>query len=226
MKNTIIRLLIAVLLIVSPSLTYKAQAQDPIVEAVKAAVKRVIKAVDLQVQRWQNQVLDLQNIQREAENLLSKLKLQDIADWTNKQKQLYSDYFDELWRVKTVITYYNRLAQIYNMQKQIVTEYGIAYSIISQDNHFTPAEQDRIHTIYTNLLTESLSGIDDVIGMMKSFTVQMSDADRLVIINKTADALEEHLSDLREFNQDNKLLSLQRSKNQEEIDFIKKLYNF
>lgn len=219
-------LLLTFLLLTTTTVLPRAHAQMGIVEAVKAAAKKVVKAVDLQVQRWQNKVIDLQNLQRKAENLLSKLRLEDIASWTDKQKAQYQQYFDELWRVKAILTYSGRFVEIINLQKQIVNEYATAYNVIRQDNHFTEAEISRMHNIYSGIVAESLSGIDNIIVMMKSFTVQMSDAQRIALINKTADELESYLNDLREFNQDNKLLRLQRARSQEEIAFIKKLYNF
>jgi len=65
--------------------TRSAQAQIPIAEIIKAAVKKVIKAVDLQIQRNQNKVIWLQNAQKTLENTMSKLKLDEITDWVDKQ---------------------------------------------------------------------------------------------------------------------------------------------
>ena len=72
-----------------------------ILEIIKAGVKKVIKAVDLKIQRLQNKTIWLQNAQKTLENTLSKLKLDEISDWTKRQKTLYKDYFDELAKVKS-----------------------------------------------------------------------------------------------------------------------------
>src|SRR5450759_1785832 len=71
-----------------------------ILEIIKAGVKKVIKAVDLKIQRLQNKTIWLQNAQKTLENKMSELKLTQIGDWVQKQKTLYADYFDELWKVK------------------------------------------------------------------------------------------------------------------------------
>lgn len=73
-----------------------ANAQIAVLEVIKAGVKKVIKAVDLKVQRLQNETIWLQNAQKVLENQLSKLKLTEIADWTEKQKELYKNYYEEL----------------------------------------------------------------------------------------------------------------------------------
>jgi hypothetical protein len=52
----------------------------------------------------------------------------------------------------------------------------------------------------------------------------MSDAKRLELINKTADQLEENYTDLVQFNKRNFSISIQRSRTQQEVDYVKRLY--
>src|SRR6476620_11144768 len=80
--------------------TNQANAQVAVLEVIKAGVKKVIKAVDLKIQRMQNETIWLQNAQKVMENQLSKLKLNEIAKWSEKQKELYSKYYTDLWKVK------------------------------------------------------------------------------------------------------------------------------
>lgn len=200
------------------------KAQYAIVEAVRAAAKKVIKAVDLKVQRMQNSTIDLQNVQKGIENLLNKLKLEDIAVWAEKQYDLYHTYFDELWRVKSILTYYNRFQEIITLEAQILSEYKKAYDIIRNDKYFTKQELEDIYKTYTNIIEASLTSVESITGMMKSFVVSMSDAERLTRINETADQLEEYLGDLREFNRHNSMLPLQRAQSAQEIETIKRLY--
>ena len=47
----------------------------------------MIIAVDLQVQRIQNKTIWLQNAQKTLENEMSKLKLDEITDWVQKNKR-------------------------------------------------------------------------------------------------------------------------------------------
>mgnify|MGYP004106733677 CR=1 FL=1 len=61
-----------------------------ILEIIKAGIKKVIKAVDLKIQRLQNKTIWLQNAQKTLENTLSKLKLDEISEWTEKQKEQYT----------------------------------------------------------------------------------------------------------------------------------------
>ena len=65
----------------------QAAAQIPILEIIKAGVKKVIRAVDLQIQRLQNKTVWLQNAQKVLENKMAALKLTEISDWAAKQKE-------------------------------------------------------------------------------------------------------------------------------------------
>src|SRR5687768_15018192 len=87
----------------------KSAAQIPIVEIIKAGVIKVIKAIDLKIQRLQNKTIWLQNAQKTLENKMQELKLGEISDWVEKQRKLYADYYEELWRVKSAIAYYQKV---------------------------------------------------------------------------------------------------------------------
>ena len=66
----------------------RSYAQEGVVEAIKAAIVKVIKAIDLKIQRLQNETIRLQNAQKAIENALTKTKLTEISDWVEKQRDL------------------------------------------------------------------------------------------------------------------------------------------
>ncbi len=200
------------------------QAQIPVLDVLKKLAAKVIKAIDLEVQRLQNNTIDLQNAQKQIENTLSKLKLDEIGDWVQKQKDLYQEYFDELWKVKTIITYYKRITDIIETQKQLLQEYKTAYAQIQQDKHFTPDEVQYMYGVYTGIINESVKSLDQILTLLNSFSVQMSDGERLALLNKSADEIENQMIDLRSFNNQNIQVSLQRATSLEEVNDIKKLY--
>ncbi len=75
-------------------------AQVPIVGQI---ISEVIKQIDAKVQRLQEKTLELQNIQKKIENKLHELKLAELSNWTQKQKDLYQQYYDELKQIKSDI---------------------------------------------------------------------------------------------------------------------------
>jgi hypothetical protein len=205
-------------------MSVNAQAQTGILEIIKAGIKKVIVAVDLKIQRLQNKTIWLQDAQKVLENTMSETKLTQIGDWVEKQRTLYADYFDELWKIKNAISTYQRVKDIIKKQVQLVNEYSKAFALSRQDKHFTAGEIDYMHQVYTGILDESVKNIEQVQMVISAFATQMSDGKRLEIINKASDSIDQNLSDLRQFNQDNIKTSLQRVKDQNDVDVVKKLY--
>lgn len=199
-------------------------AQILIADIIKAGIKKVIRAVDLQVQRLQNKTIWLQNAQKTLENKMSQLKLDDIKNWTEKQRKLYDDYFQELWKVKAALAYYQRVKDIIQMQIQTINEYKSAWALFRQDKNFTTDELNYMYTVYSGMLDESVKNIDQLFLVVNAFATQMSDAKRLEIINRVSDNLTHQLIDLQDFNNQNKLMSLQRGSEKGEIEYVKRLY--
>ena len=79
--------------------------------------------------------------------------------------------------------------------------------------------------VYQGILAESLDNIEQLFTILESFTTQMSDAQRLELINAAADRRAANYSDLMLFNRQNALLSLQRSKTKAEVQQMQRLYN-
>lgn len=210
------------LLIMLPCL--KSNGQDPITEAIKAGITKVIKAIDLKVQRLQNETIWLQNAQKVIENKMSELKLGQISSWVEKQKSLYAEYFEELWKVKNVLAYYHRINDVTKKQIALVAEYKRAFALFKRDKHFSAEEILYMGRVYTGIVGESLKNIDELILVVSSFSTQMADAKRLEIIDKAASQLEVHYNNLKDFNNETILLSLQRAKAGNDIDVIKSLY--
>ncbi|WP_439695861.1 conjugal transfer protein TraI [Mucilaginibacter sp. AW1-7] len=199
-------------------------AQVAIAEVIKAAIKKVIKAIDLKIQRLQNNTIWLQNAQKTIENQLSKLKLNEISDWTEKQRKLYATYYDELVKVKAMLATYQRIKDLTETQTAIVKEYHWAMALFNKDKHFTPDELTHMESVYKGILEESIKNLDQIFIVVNSFKTQMSDAKRLELINGAATRMDANYSDLREFNNQNITLSVQRSRSQLEVKQVKQMY--
>ncbi|WP_289057401.1 conjugal transfer protein TraI [uncultured Flavobacterium sp.] len=224
MKRKLIVSLVCLLLASTPARPAEKVVVLPILEIVKAVTKKVIKAIDLRIQRLQNKTIWLQNAQKQVENGLSKLKLDEISDWTQKQKDLYKGYYEELAKVKSIITYYQRIKEITKKQTQLVQEYERAWNLFKQDSHFKDSEIQYMERVYTGILEESVKNIDQIFLILDSFATQMSDFKRLEIINNAADGIDANYDDLTMFNQQNILLSLQRAKTEADVKQVKQFY--
>lgn len=191
---------------------------------VQQALKAVIKAMDLAVQRLQNKTIWLQNAQKALENTLTKLRLDEISDWTQKQKDQYAKYFDELKHVKDAISAFNKVKEVIQKQLQIVEEYKSAINLLKQDKHFKPEELDEMLRVYTGIINESLKNIQQLFLVVDALNTEMTDGKRLEIVNTVATHIDENLNDLREFNDENFKMSIQRSKDKLEVERLKAIY--
>ena len=222
MKKILTVVLLALCFMVSP--VQNANAQIPIMEIIKQAITKVIVAVDLKIQRLQNKTIWLQNAQKVLENKMSEFKLTEISDWVEKQRAQYANYFDELWRIKAALAYYQKVKDIIEKQLQLVNEYKGAWALFKQDKNFTADEMDYMQEVYNGMMDESIKNLDQLSLVINAFVTQMSDAKRMEIINEVDHNLDENLNDIREFNNQNKMISLQRASEKGDIETVKKLY--
>lgn len=203
---------------------WKAPGQALVAQVIKEGIKKVIIAVDLRIQRLQTKTIMLQNAEKTMENTMSKLKLQEISGWVEKQRDLYKDYYSELWKVKGFVLYYSRIKQLAQQQTRLVEEYRKAWRLIQRNPHFSPEELDNMAEIYAGILDESAQDLDQVLGVIQSFQTQMKDADRMLILRETGERMDANYLDLLRFNRQNILISLQRAKSFNDLETLKKLY--
>lgn len=220
MKKIIVGLVLCIGLTIAP--TQKSHAI--IWEVVRQALIAAIKAADIAVQRLQNKTIWLQNAQKTLENTLSKLKLDEISEWLDKNKEQYAKYFDELKKVKELISGYQKVKEIMAKQVRIVEEYKRAFALFKQDKNFTPAEIEYMAQVYTGIVDESLKNLDQLFLVVNALNTKMTDGKRLEIISAVAGHIDENLNDLRDFNSQNVRLSLQRAKDEQEVKRVKTMY--
>ncbi|PVY40916.1 conjugal transfer protein TraI [Pontibacter virosus] len=218
------RIFLLTLLLSTAASLQPAYAQDPIAEAIKAGVKKVIVALDLQVQRIQNETIWLQNAQKVIENKLSELRLTEISEWTERQRSLYSDYYQELWQVKQAIATYQQVQEIITLQAALVSEYRRAYGLFRQDGHLSPGELDYLYRVYAGILSESIQHLDQALLVTSSLATQMRDGERLARLEAAAAGIRHTYSELRRFNASQLQLCLQRARAQGDLEAVQRLY--
>ena len=218
--------IIAILLIGFIPLANKpSYGQLVLAEVIRSAIKKVVKAVDLKIQRLQNKTIWLQQAQKTMENILSKTSLDEIALWSQKQKEAFGKYYSGLMKVKSVIGQFQQVKELTEKQVAMVREYKRIWGLLQQDDHFTSEELDYMARVYAGMLKESLKNIDELTMIVQSYTLQMTDGERMEILAEASVRIDENFNDLRRFNRQNILLSLQRSRSEQEVLIIKRLYD-
>jgi hypothetical protein len=201
-----------------------ANAQIPGVGLVTGLLKKVIVAMDLKVQQMQNKVIALQNTQKQLENQLSLGKLRDISDWLGQEKELYRSYYEELSRVKALLSDYAVVRRTIRQQIQLVGEYKRAWSLFSNDRHFNAAELQYMANIYNGILGESIRDLDELMLAVTAARTRMNDGERLKLISQASGALQTNLDHLRQFNGQNAALSYSRANGDRDKAQVRELY--
>jgi hypothetical protein len=201
--------------------TGKANAQINIIGEI---LKRVIMAIDLKVQKEQTKTIVLQDAQKQLENRMQETRLAEISDWVRQQKELYNEFYQELWQVKNVLRYYSAVKGVIDKEARLIEGYKRAYAAITQDTHFSAEEVGQMLVVYKAILDGSAAIVDELQTLINAFVTQMDDADRLGMINELSAKIDRQYRQLQGYTQENILLSLQRAKTEGDINMIKALY--
>jgi hypothetical protein len=152
------------------------------------------------------------------------LKLSEISDWSQKQRDLFSQYYQELWDIKTAIAWYSRISEMTEKQVALVNSYNQAWALIKNDKHFNADELAYMSRVYSGILQESVKDLDQVLIIINPGKTQMPDAKRMELINKTADHMDNNYNDMQEFTTQNEMLSLDRAEDENEVLTLKQYY--
>ena len=146
-----------------------------------------------------------------------------VKDISQGNFDLHKNFLDALLDVSPAVRQYKRIADIIDYQLKIVKEYKAAFNQFKDDRNFTPEEIDYLSKVYTGLLNKSLSSLDELVMVITSGKLQMTDDERLQAIDKIYGSLIDQFSFLRDFNSSTSLLSLQRQSEQTEIEMSRVL---
>jgi hypothetical protein len=184
-----------------------AQTLDP----VSLILSKAIKAIDLKVQRLQNQTLVLQQAQQKAEQQLSKQKLEEIGSWHRQLSALYAGYFTELKQVKPMISGGTTVRRIFEMQQQI----ALVYASSQKD----PSAKPRYNAIL-NQSQELVQTLQLVLtGQMAS-----NDAETVAMVRTLKDAMQDCLSNMQSLHKQEVEILSDKKRKQSDLRFVKRLY--
>jgi len=200
-----------------------AQVLD-IISIINAAVKKAIVATDLEVERLQTRTIVVQNAETAAENSMDAEELTDIAGWVRQQKNLFAEYYQELWQVKNALSTYEQVKAMIFKQAQIISGSKQAYGILGQDKHFSAAEVSHMNAVLSGIVSQSMQNIRSLTMVVTALVTRMNDAGRLRIIDATGADIDRNYRDLAQFSQESYLLSMQRAKDENDVMVTKTLY--
>lgn len=138
---------------------------------------------------------------------------------------LHKTFLDGLLAVSPAVKKYKRVADIVQLQLQLVKEYKLAYQRFRSRSNFSPAELDYIGKVYNKLFKASVQNLDELFMVITAQKLRMSDDERLNAIDKIFTEMQDKVVFLRHFNSSTSMLGIQRSKEQQDVDVMRKLYD-
>jgi DNA repair ATPase RecN len=137
---------------------------------------------------------------------------------------LHKTFLDDLMKVSPAVSKYKKVSAIIDYQLQLVKEYKRAFGRFKRDNNFNLDEINYIGKVYSNLFDESLKNLDALLNIITADKMRMSDDERLSAIDSIYDEMQNKLSFLRYFNNNTTVLSLQRTKEKNDLSTMRLLY--
>lgn len=137
---------------------------------------------------------------------------------------LHKAFLDGLMQVSPTVRNYRRVADIIDYQIALVKEYRDAYDRFKRDDNFNPQELDYLGHVYNNLLKESLRNLDELATIITAGKARMSDDERLQAIDRIYADMEDKLMFLRHFNNNATVLAVQRAKERNDVQALRKIY--
>ncbi|MFD0749150.1 TerB family tellurite resistance protein [Mucilaginibacter calamicampi] len=137
---------------------------------------------------------------------------------------LHNVFLSGLLAVSPTVRNYARVADIISQQARLVSEYKRNYHNFRQSGSFSVDELAYMSNVYSKLINQSLNDLDELATILTAGQLRMSDAERLQSIDRLYAGSSDQLNFLRKFNRQGILLSLQRTKDVNDIQTLKNLY--
>ncbi|TKK64710.1 TerB family tellurite resistance protein [Ilyomonas limi] len=138
---------------------------------------------------------------------------------------LHQLFLDGLLKVSPVVCNYKKVTDIITSQIELTKEYKTAFNRFKQDTNFSPDEITYLGKVYNQLLNSSLRNLDDLTSIITNGMLRMSDDERLERIDALYKDMQDKLGFLRQFNNHTSILSLQRAKENNNVNALQQIYN-
>ena len=186
-----------------------------------------------QSQEAQQLLLNVEKL-RQLKNILSDMKrgYQIVSKGYNSVKDiaegnftLHEVFLDGLMLVSSEVRKYRKIADIVTLQTELVSEYKGAFKRFSSGGNFSRSELDYLGKVYSQLSAQSLDNLNQLAMVITAGKLPMSDEERLRIIDRVFEEVQDKLLFLHSFNGETSLLNWQREKEKRGVSAAKQWYN-
>ena len=186
-----------------------------------------------QTQAIQQLLLDIEKL-TQLKNILTELKsgYEIVSDGYTTIKNisegnfnLHDIFLNSLLEVSPAVKSYIRVKDIIDAQLSIVKEYKNAFKQFKGSGEFSEDEINYLEKVYANLFNHSLENLQTMIMVITAGKLRMSDDERIRSIDAVWKEVSQQLTFLRHFNNQARILCLQRVKEKNDLSTMSQLYD-
>ncbi|MBS1505899.1 MAG: TerB family tellurite resistance protein [Bacteroidetes bacterium] len=171
----------------------------------------------------------LQTLEQMLDNMYMGYKILDKGYTTIKRiaegdYSIHQAFLDGLMAVNPSVRNYKRIPFIIEYQKLLMQEYRRAWGRFKNDPNLTIDEIFYIESVYRFVIQASVRNLDDLAMIITATKLRMSDDERMRAIDNIFYDMENRMVFLRGFNNDTRLLAIQRAFANNDQQTVKKLY--
>ncbi len=137
---------------------------------------------------------------------------------------MHSAYFNSLYQVNPVVSKYAKIADIIGTEVNISIMYKKYYDQFVSSNVFSAAEISFIYSVFTNIISQTTTDLDELITVITSGQLQMKDDERLRKIDGIYTSISEKQSFMNTFCQKTSVEQLQKQHEVNDISVMQSLY--
>lgn len=147
-----------------------------------------------------------------------------IKNLTSGNYDLHSLFLDGLLLVSPTVRKYRRVTDIVAYQLRIVREYKTAYKRLEGSGAFSPEQLVYVADVYARVIDDSLKSLDELLMIITAQKLRMTDDDRIRAIDRIFGDVEKQLTFLRQFNNRQTMLAIEKAREQSEVRTLKSLH--
>lgn len=138
--------------------------------------------------------------------------------------KLHQVFLYGLMEVSPAVKKYRRIGAIMDDQVRIFSQSRSALRHFKDSERFTVAELNYLSSVYGRLNQSALAHLDDLLTIVTSGILRMSDDERLRAIDTIYEQMADRLAFLKVFNQRTDILRIQRKKEAIEVRVLNQFY--
>jgi hypothetical protein len=153
---------------------------------------------------------------KDTYEILSKWygKIEDVATGDLK---LHSVFLDELKTVSPTVLKYYKIGEIVKKEKVMIDHYSNFFGFVRNSENFNEKEVTYLKNLFNKLLNESGDHMEQLFMVITASDLNMSDQERIKVIDKLSDNIDGQLSFLTDLNNQIFTISAYKDKEKKEI---------